>query len=70
MTFASEIQPFNQRSDALVNVHADRFKVKFDKFHTHIFSTIHIRYWRTRYQVPIKKHTFNNSLQIKKSGQF
>lgn len=35
MTFESEIEPFNQRRDALVKIHADQMNVKLDEFHSH-----------------------------------
>lgn len=35
MTFESEIEPFNQRRDALVKIHADQANVKLDEFHSH-----------------------------------
>ncbi|XP_031630019.1 cryptochrome-2 [Contarinia nasturtii] len=35
MTFEAEIEPFNQRRDALVKVNADKCNVKLEEFHSH-----------------------------------
>lgn len=66
MTFESEIEPFNERRDALVKVHADQFNVKLDEFHSHTVYNPHLVLASNNNQVPMKYQTFIGLIANKK----
>lgn len=66
MTFESEIEPFNQRRDALVKVHADQFNVKLDEFHSHTIYNPHLVLQSNNNVVPMKYQSFLGLVESKK----
>lgn len=66
MTFESEIEPFNQRRDALVKIHADQFNVKLDEYHSHTIYNPFFVLQSNQNQVPMKYQTFLQLVENKK----
>lgn len=66
MTFESEIEPFNQRRDELVKVHAEQFNVKLDEFQTHTIYNPHLVLASNNNQVPIRYQTFMSLVEHKR----
>lgn len=66
MTFESEIEPFNQRRDALVKIHADQFNVKLDEFHSHTIYNPHLVLASNNNEVPMRYQSFLGLVENKK----
>lgn len=58
MTFESEIEPFNQRRDALVKIHADQLNVKLDEFHSHTIYNPYVVLQSNQNNVPMQYQSF------------
>lgn len=58
MTFESEIEPFNQRRDALVKIHADQLNVKLDEFHSHTIYNPYVVLQSNQNKVPMQYQGF------------
>lgn len=66
MTFESEIEPFSQRRDALVKIHADQFNVKLDEFQSHTVYNPHLVLQSNNNQVPMQYQSYMSLVENKK----
>lgn len=66
MTYESEIEPFNQRRDALVKIHADQLNVKLDEFHSHTIFNPHVVLQNNQNNVPMQYQSFLGLVANKK----
>lgn len=58
MTYEHEIEPFNQKRDALVKIQADQFGVKLDEFYSHTIYNPYIVLQANQNKVPMKIQSF------------
>lgn len=66
ITFESEIEPFNQRRDALIKDHADKSNVKLDEFHSHTIYNPYLVLQSNNNEVPMRYQSFISLVENKK----